>query len=1094
MPQTVASLIERWAQAQPAERANAQLYISELCDALGVDRPRPAGTGYQFELPVRVVARDGTESTNFIDCWYAGHFALEAKDGDAASDALLLRKAFGQVRNYAAHVPGAPPPYLFVLDVAKTLLVWDRWNGDYGGFSAARRIDLRSLGERPQDADFLRAIWTDPASLDPNARALRVTTEIAERLARLAAQLEDRGHAQEEVARFLIRVVFTMFAEDVDLLPPEIYRDLLIEVPIAELSQAMEDLWRAMDTGGRFGGRKLARFNGQFFRNPQALPLTEDDRILLIEAANREWADVEPSIFGTLLVRALDPVERHRLGAEFTPREFVERLVRPTIEEPVRDRWTAVQADAVQQLERGTEPARKKALKAVQQFHEWLYSLQILDPACGSGNFLYVTLHMLKRIEVEVVALENDLRKQGDADFRLFEVHPRQFHGIEIKPWAREIAELTLWIGYHQFWKQNRHVEYPEPILEATETIECRDAVLAWDDIRHDPARDRPDPTPRIPSAVTGELVPDPAATLPYMEYVNARLAEWPRADFIVGNPPYLGQARQREAFGDGYVEALRGAYPDVPNSADLVTYWWYRAAEEVAAGRTLRAGLITTKSIAQGQNRAVIHQAAECGARVMWAIPSHPWVDDVGSAAVQVAMTVIAREPKSAMVLTVDDEARITGSRTTGALNDDLTAHADVASAAGVPLLANEGLASRGFQLIGAGFILTADEANRLIAADSRNAQFVRQYRNGKDLTQRPRGVFVIDFGLMSEDEARGYPQLYDIVRDRVKPERMANNDRSTRTNWWRFGRNREEFRPALAGLARYIATVETSRHRFFEFLTADVAPDNMLVCLALDDAEAMAVLSSHLHVVWALSAGSRLGIGNDPRYNKSRCFDPFPFPLPSPDLRTKLGDKAEQLDAHRNAALARDERVTMTGMYNVVEKLRSGEPLSPKERTIHEIAACGVLRDIHDELDALVAEAYGWPWPMEDEEILERLVALHDERVAEEKAGTVRWLRPEYQIPRFGDQVAAGAGLGIETARAAPVAEAAEPAPWPQTAVEQIAAIKTQLQGAALSTEELIGRFQGSKAALVQRHLDTLTLMGELIRSESGRYGAPS
>jgi len=194
MPQTVTSLIERWAQAQPAERANAQLYISELCDALGVDRPRPAGTGYQFELPVRVVARDGTESTNFIDCWYAGHFALEAKDGDAASDALLLRKAFGQVRNYAAHVPGAPPPYLFVLDVARTLLVWDRWNGDYGGFSAARRIDLRRLGERPQDADFLRAIWTDPASLDPNARALRVITEIAERLARLAAQRGPTTH------------------------------------------------------------------------------------------------------------------------------------------------------------------------------------------------------------------------------------------------------------------------------------------------------------------------------------------------------------------------------------------------------------------------------------------------------------------------------------------------------------------------------------------------------------------------------------------------------------------------------------------------------------------------------------------------------------------------------------------------------------------------------------------------------------------------------------------------------------------------------------------------------------------------------------
>jgi hypothetical protein len=927
MPDPLTGLQARRAAAQPAERANAQLYISELCDALGVDRPRPAGTGYQFELPVRVVARDGTESTNFIDCWYAGHFALEAKDGDAASDGLLLRKAFGQVRNYAAHVPGTPPPYLFVLDVARTLLVWDRWNGDYGGFSAARRIDLCNLGDRPHDSDFLRAIWTDPASLDPNARALRVTTEIAERLARLAAQLEDRGHAQEDVARFLIRVVFTMFAEDVDLLPPEIYRDLLVEVPIAELSQAMEDLWRTMDTGGRFGGRKLARFNGQFFRNPQALPLTEDDRILLIEAANREWADVEPSIFGTLLVRALDPVERHRLGAEFTPREYVERLVRPTIEEPVRDRWTAVQADAVQQLERGTEPARKKALKSVQQFHEWLCSLQILDPACGSGNFLYVTLHMLKRIEVEVVALENDLRKQGDADFRLFEVHPRQFHGIEIKPWAREIAELTLWIGYHQFWKQNRHVEYPEPILEATETIECKDAVLAWDEIRHDPARDRPDPTPRIPSAVTGELVPDPAATLPYMEYINPRPAEWPRADFIVGNPPYLGNKRMREEFGDGYVDALRAAYTEVPESADYVMYWWYRAAQVVATGVAARAGLITTNTITQSSHQPIIAAAAAQGAAVMWAAPDHPWVDEGGGAAVRVAMTVLARNPPGAVRIEVDDEGRTTNEVRVPRLNADLSAFADVARAATAELGANQGLSSRGFTLVGRGFVLTAEEAEGLFSASPSYHEVVRPYRNGRDVAGRPRDAYVIDFGTRSDTQARTFALAYDIVRDRVKPERAGKNDKSTREKWWRFGRNREAIRPALEGLRRYLATPYVAAHRFFVFLAAEVAPDEKLVVVASDNEYTFGILSSRIHQAWALLAGSRLGVGNDPTYNNSRCFNAFPFPNSEVQCRDQIGEKAEQLDSHRKAAVARDKRVTMTGMYNVVEKARRSQ-----------------------------------------------------------------------------------------------------------------------------------------------------------------------
>jgi hypothetical protein len=267
----------------------------------------------------------------------------------------------------------------------------------------------------------------------------------------------------------------------------------------------------------------------------------------------------------------------------------------------------------------------------VTDFHQWLCGLRFLDPACGSGNFLYVTLWMVKRLELEVKALENELHPKGDADLRLFEVHPRQFHGIEIKPWAREIAELTLWIGYHQFWRQHQHVEYPEPILEETGTIECRDAVLAWDAIRHDPSRDRPDPTPRIEHPVTGELVPDPAAKLPYMEYVNPRPAEWPEADFIIGNPPYLGAKRMRDAFGDGYVEALRGAYDPIFSSADLVLYWWYRAGLEVAKERSIRAGLITTNSITQVHQREIIQAVRGMGAEVIWAAPDHPWVEELG-------------------------------------------------------------------------------------------------------------------------------------------------------------------------------------------------------------------------------------------------------------------------------------------------------------------------------------------------------------------------------------------------------------------------------------------------------------------------------
>ena len=645
------ALAERWATAKVAERANAQSYLIELAEALGVERPRPAGSGYEFEYALKVVNRDGTESQNFIDLLKRDHFVLEAKDAEpGTSSDLLLRKAFGQARSYAANLPGAPVPYLLVLDVGKTLVVWDRWSGSYGGFNAGRTIDLRTLHRRPDDVALLRDIWTNPAARDTRAHSAAVSEEIAATLAELAGALERRGHAQERVARYLMRCVFTMFAEDVGLLPDEPFRQALELAgeggTPADFSEAVAELWAAMDEGRRFGLRRLLRFNGHFFKERETLALERGDLAILRRAAVADWQHVEPTIFGTLLTRALDPEERHRLGAEYTPRAFIERIVRPTVEEPLRERWTAVQAEVLQLT--GAEATRKERTTAVQRVDDFLgllRGLRFLDPACGSGNFLYVTLSLVKQIELEAVRERE--RLTGERLLRMEEVSPEQFHGIEVKPWAREIAELTLWIGFHQFWRAHHDLQPPEPVLRDTGTLECRDAVLAWDEIRHDPSRDRPDPTPRIRHPVTGELVPDPSARLRYYEYVGARQAEWPRADFIVGNPPYLGKGRQREAFGDGYVAALRAAYPDLPESADFVMYWWYRAAKEVAVNRATRAGLITTQSITQTQNRVVIEAAAEHGSRVCWAIADHPWCDGADGAEVRVTMSVIAHNPR---------------------------------------------------------------------------------------------------------------------------------------------------------------------------------------------------------------------------------------------------------------------------------------------------------------------------------------------------------------------------------------------------------------------------------------------------------------
>ncbi|MEO5728387.1 MAG: DNA methyltransferase, partial [Byssovorax sp.] len=814
-------LAAKWRDVPARERSNCGVYVGELCAALGVPGPSHAGSGYEYELPVKVVDLDGKESTKFVDLFKRDHFVLEAKNHETkGSSELKLRKAYGQVRRYVTHLPGDTPPYLLVLDIARTIMVWDRWDGTFGDFGAGRPISLPTLHERPQDIALLRDIWTQPRARDPRGRARVITTEIAHKLARLAASLEDRFLDQERVSRFLMRCVFTMFAEDVRLLKGAPFRRMIEDGALAspaEFVLAADDLWRAMDRGTRFGGRQLLRFNGHFFKDTEALPLTRDELTVLLEAAKADWADVEPAIFGTLLTRALDPRERHRVGAEYTPPELIARVVRPTVEEPIRERWTAVQDEVLEILEGGRPKDRKLAEQRLRDFHFWLRALQFLDPACGSGNFLYVAMHIVKRIEVEVL---NELSSvTGTYGLRFEEVNPSQFHGFEVNPWAREVAELTLWIGFHQFWRRTHgDIQPEEPILRDTGTLYNRDAVLDFTGVKRDPDRDRQDPTPRLRHPVTGELVPDPSRKLEYQTILDPREMEWPAAEFIIGNPPYMGHFRQREALGDGYVDALRAAYPEVPHAADLVMYWWYKAATEVAAQRAIRAGFITTQSITQKQNRAVIVDAEAKGARVVWAIADHPWNDGSKEARVRVAMTVIARDTRSATLVRVDGNAKVVETQRVARINSDLSAHADVAAATRVGLLANEGLSAAGYKLHGSGFVVQSREAGRLLAADPKLAAVLRPYRSGKDFTTRPRCAYVIDFGLMVEEDARRFPVLYDLVRDRVKPERDANSRAVYAKFWWRFGEARRDLRAASMGLGRYIATPETAKHRLFE------------------------------------------------------------------------------------------------------------------------------------------------------------------------------------------------------------------------------------------------------------------------------------
>ena len=1106
--------IARWQHASGTELANAQSFVRELAELLGEAPPNPAredtrDNDYVFERRVIFQHGDGSSSEGRIDCYKRGHFVLEAKklkqgpQTKGFDDAMLRARA--QAEGYARALPAAEgrPPFIVTVDVGNVLEIYaefSRSGATYTPFPDPRshRIPLAGLADEAI-LTRLKAIWSNPQSLDPAHAAARATRQIAETLAGVAKALEAAGHYPERVAGFLTRCLFSMFAEDVGLLPERAFTELL-----ATLSQAPEQfvpllgaLWKEMDEGG-FSvvlRQTLPRFNGKLFKTPDVLPLTRDQIDLLRQAARADWTQVEPAIFGTLLERALDPAERHSLGAHYTPRPYVERLVLPTVIEPLRAEWANVQAAALLLANEGKPAA---ALAEIDAFHHRLCQVRVLDPACGSANFLYVTLEHMKRLEGELLDFAQSI---GHGQQRLeaegLTVDPHQFLGLEINPRAAAIAELVLWIGYLQWHFRTRSAGLPpSPILRDFRNIACGDAVLAYGerqlvtDANGQPLT-RWDGVTTKAHPATGEAVPDETARIPLWRYPEARPAEWPAADFIVGNPPFIGAATLRAALGDGYVEALRATWPEVPESADYVMFWWHAAAQRVLAGATRRFGFITTNSLKQTFNRRVVQAALDRGLSLAFAIPDHPWVDSADGAAVRIAMTVgSVSENGPGLLSTVASETEAGGEglavtlhSARGLLHADLRIGANVAAAGA--LWANGGISSPGFKLHGAGFIVTPDEAVGL-EADAP----IKDYRNGRDLTDRPRGVKLIDlFGLTAEEVRQRYPATYQRVLERVKPERDHNARATYRDNWWIFGEPRRELRPMLAGLPRYIATVETAKHRVFQFLDAAIAPDNMLVCLAVDDAWALGVLSSRVHVAWALAAGGTLE--DRPRYNKTRCFETFPFPAATPEQQARIGALAEQLDAHRKARQAADPALTLTGMYNVLEKLKAGEALTTKDKAIHQSGLVGVVATLHAELDAAVLAAYGWSdlaadaTPADTEAILVRLVALNAERQHEEAAGHVRWLRPAFQNPQAA--LAAVNGEKSQKSKSAAddsAAPAAGKTPWPATLPEQMALLARLLAATPQSEAQLAARITG-KGPWKKRLPDLLQTLAALGRA---------
>jgi len=930
-PLSLPEFVERWKASTLSERAAAQSHFIDLCEVLGQPHPAAAdhsGDSFTFEKHVSTL-EDGK---GFADVWKRGFFGWEYKGKHKS-----LSAAYAQLVRYQGDLEN--PPLLVTCDQER-FEVHTNFTGTRPLVYSFTLDDLLTAAPSATCAlpplEVLRAVFTNPELLRPEAAQARVTEHAASEFAKLADSLERRGVDPERAAHFLMRLLFCLFADSIGLLPDHLFRQM-IELDRgrpANFTRKLRQLFAAMSTSGStFGPHDIHYFNGGLFADDEVFDLTSGDMAVLRSAAALDWSQVEPAIFGTLFERSLNPGKRSQLGAHYTSREDILLIVEPVVIEPLQRRWVAVKAESTT-LAKAAEGTKGKAyirLRAELQeklfaWVEELSAVRILDAACGSGNFLYLALRRMLDLwhEVRVFSAEHGL-----PTFLERQVHPSQLFGLETNVYAQELASVVVWIGYLQWLNQNGIGWPTEPILRKLDNIQHRDAILAHD-------------------AEGAPVKP-----------------EWPEVDCIIGNPPFLGDKKMRAELGDEYVNELRQLYAGrVPGGADLVTFWFERARAQIQAGEAKRAGLLATNSIRMVGNRPVLERILESGG-IFMAWSDRPWILD--GAAVRVS--IVGFDDGSQKERMLDGQSVVI-------IHADLTAGADVASAQA--LAENADLCFLGV-MKGGPFDLTEEQANAMLSAPLNpngrpNSDVVKRRLIGRDVVQRNQNGWLVDFGEMSESEATLYELPFEYVRREVKPLRDKNRDRLMNQNWWLHGRSRPALRHALEGLQRCIVTSEVAKHRIFAWMNTGVVPDHTLHIIARDDDYFFGVLQSKIHVMWSLCLNSTLE--DRPRYNSETTFETFPFPWPpfqepkdSPLVRA-IAEAARELVQKRDAWLsppvATEQELksrTLTNLYNVHPSW---------------------LVEAHRKLDEAVSAAYGWLPTLTDAEVLEHLLTLNQQRAA--------------------------------------------------------------------------------------------------------------
>lgn len=913
----------KWMRSTASEQAAAQEHFIDLCGLLGQPTPNtdPDSNEYAFEKgAAKTSGGDG-----WADVWKRGQFGWEYKGKHKD-----LAAAYKQLLDYREALLN--PPLLVVCDLNRFEVHTNFTNT----VAVVFRFDLTDLLNHPADPlRILNAVMTNPDALRPSKTRDELTEEAASAFAGLASELRGAGHDAQRVAHFLNKVLFCLFAEDAGLLPAGILRDLATgtrKQPDVFGTQLRELFGRMSKApGGFFGTHRIEWFNGGLFDDDDTLPLKEEQVEVISEVARLDWSQVEPAIFGTLFERGLDPAKRSQLGAHYTDRASIERVVNPVVLTPLERDFTAMQAEIFTALEgidlkaalsgpqRAAQTrARDRARGILLKFLDRLANYRVLDPACGSGNFLYVTLQALKDLERRAI-----LWASTELGFtqEIPRVGPQVVHGIEINSYAAELARVSIWIGEIQWMISNGFNYLKDPILRPLENIECRDAVIDLRDAAH------------------------------------PKIADWPDADVVIGNPPFSGSQKMRRDLGDSYVDTLRAVWRHrVPGGADYVLYWFEKARSLIEEGKLKRAGLLGTQGIRSGTNREILDRIKTTG-DIFVAWDDEPWV--VEGAMVHVSIVGFDNG--------TEKDRRLDGV-SVPIINADLTAGLDVTRAKRLP--ENAGIAFQGPVKVGK-FEIGPDVADEMLKSknpnNKPNSDVVVPWMNGADLTERrSRGMFIIDFPeSLPEHEAALYQAPFEYLKRVVKPKRDSNRSASRKKYWWRLGASGRDLRRGLAGLEKYLATVRHSKYRIFVWIKAGTLPDSALVVFAIDDDFRFGVLQAKPHTIWSLRKGSQVRERESGfRYTPESVFETYPFPKANAEQAEAIALEASGLDQLRENWRAVDpDNRALTELYNEWPTW---------------------LEKAHERLDHAVHAAYGWDYPLSDEKVLLRLLELNELRAS--------------------------------------------------------------------------------------------------------------